>query len=261
VRLGDELIDSAEKTTSGWSWRADDGTSHRNLTGLSHGAAGAAHALLELFEVTGVGPYRAAAEQAVRYERTWFSEEVRNWPDFREEPRRRKPSRPGTFRTQWCHGAAGIALTRLHAQDVLDRRACRGESLVALATTESDTAAALERGTLSYCLCHGLGGNADVLLEGRDVLPSGAVLAEAIGRAGLAAHARTGVPWPCGIPVPGGETPGLMLGLAGIGHFYARLALPTVVPTLLLPSRRDFVRKLQALAAVRHGHRTAEERS
>jgi hypothetical protein len=43
-----------------------------------------------------------------------------------------------------------------------------------------------------------------------------------------------------------------MLGLAGIGHFYARLALPTVVPTLLLPRRGDFVRRIQALAALRH---------
>jgi hypothetical protein len=252
LRLGNDLIRSAEKTACGWSWRSDDGVSHRNLTGLSHGAAGAAHALVELFDLTGEQAYRTAAEEALGYERAWFSEEAGNWPDFREQPRRRKPARHGTFRTQWCHGAAGIALSRLRAQEVLGEVGCHEETRLALATTERDTLAALQQGTLSYCLCHGLGGNADVLLEGREVLSGGGDVAKAIGTAGMVAHSRTDVPWPCGIPVPGRETPGLMLGLAGIGHFYARLALPALIPTLLLPRRRDFSRRLEGLAMLRH---------
>jgi hypothetical protein len=39
------------------------------------------------------------------------------------------------------------------------------------------------------------------------------------------------LPWPCGIP-GAGEAPGLMLGTAGIGYFYLRLAKPEI-PTAL----------------------------
>jgi lantibiotic modifying enzyme len=49
-------------------------------------------------------------------------------------------------------------------------------------------------------------------------------------------YARTGVSWPCG--THSGETPNLMLGLAGIGYFYLRLAVPQV-PSVLLPVRWD----------------------
>jgi hypothetical protein len=51
------------------------------------------------------------------------------------------------------------------------------------------------------------------------------------------------LPWPCGVP-GGGESPSLMLGLAGIGHFYLRLYDPASVPSVLLvkpeaaPARR-----------------------
>jgi lantibiotic modifying enzyme len=47
-------------------------------------------------------------------------------------------------------------------------------------------------------------------------------------------YARTRAAWPCGTHT--GETPNLMLGLAGIGYFYLRLAQPQV-PSVLLPVR------------------------
>jgi hypothetical protein len=43
-------------------------------------------------------------------------------------------------------------------------------------------------------------------------------------------------PWPCGVP-EGGETPNLMLGIAGIGHFYLRLYDPRTPSILLLVPR------------------------
>ncbi|HEX8156281.1 MAG TPA: lanthionine synthetase LanC family protein [Solirubrobacteraceae bacterium] len=261
-QLGDDLVASAERTPRGWSWVSDmEGGNHPNLTGLSHGAAGAGHALLELFDATGDTLYRAGAEGAYRYERSWFYDDERNWPDLREQPRRSTQPRPGTCRVQWCHGAPGIALARIHAYEVLGDPVYRDEALTALATTESQTEMALRRSTLSYCLCHGLGGNADVLLEGRRLRSPNAAnranganvggsLPVRIGAAGIGAHAESGMPWPCGIPVPGRETPGLMLGLAGIGHFYMRLAFPEAIPSMLLPRRAD-VARFAALAGPR----------
>jgi hypothetical protein len=42
-------------------------------------------------------------------------------------------------------------------------------------------------------------------------------------------------PLPCGVP-NAGESPNLLLGLAGIGYLFLRLYDSSVVPTILLPS-------------------------
>lgn len=57
--------------------------------------------------------------------------------------------------------------------------------------------------------------------------------AEAVGWGGIEGIARPGLPWPCGLS-QAGETPGLMLGLAGTGHFYLRLYDSLQVPSVLI---------------------------
>jgi hypothetical protein len=66
-------------------------------------------------------------------------------------------------------------------------------------------------------LCHGAAGSADVLVS------TGAPSPEAVtlGERALERYAEGGEPWPCG--VPGGLTPGLFLGLSGIGWWLLRL--------------------------------------
>jgi hypothetical protein len=51
-------------------------------------------------------------------------------------------------------------------------------------------------------------------------------------------YAVPGKQWPCGISV--GCTPGLLLGLAGIGYFYLRLYRPSI-PSILLAQRERLV--------------------
>jgi lantibiotic modifying enzyme len=77
-----------------------------------------------------------------------------------------------------------------------------------------------------------------LLLDGSRVLgheADAAVVEEAADRALALAEDGDGG-WPCGIGT--GETPGLMLGLAGIGYFFLRVANPLDVPSMLAPSRR-----------------------
>ena len=45
-------------------------------------------------------------------------------------------------------------------------------------------------------------------------------------------YSARGASWPCGTRA--GETPNLMLGLAGIGHFYLRLYEPSIPSVLIL---------------------------
>jgi lantibiotic modifying enzyme len=237
LRLGKELHRTADRTDRGWSWKSVLVPHPRNLTGLSHGAAGAGHALSELAHATGDSRCRQAAEGAFEYERRWFDPEAGNWPDFREEPgylNRRRP--PYAFTCTWCHGAAGIALTRLRAYELWKDPACRAEALAALKTTRDSLQRPEEFGSGNYSLCHGLAGNGEVLMYGSRVMGKEASdalsSAQEVAEAGVKSYADPDRPWPCGSGV--GETPGLMLGLAGIGHFYLTMNSPETPSVLLL---------------------------
>ncbi|HEY7779128.1 MAG TPA: lanthionine synthetase LanC family protein, partial [Ktedonobacterales bacterium] len=242
ARLGDELVRVAERSAAGWSWRSADFPRQRPLTGFAHGAAGVAYALLELYHATGGAVYRAAAEAAFAYERGWFDVAAGNWPDFRERPGGKSGKQmPHAFAASWCHGAPGIALSRLRAYALLGDDRYRAEALTALRTTYGNVESALASGRDSFSLCHGLAGNAEVLLAGERVLgsecPGGAVLALEVARAGMGAFGKPGLRWDHGGGV--GETPGLLLGLAGIGYSYLRLRDPTT-PSILLIERDGF---------------------
>ena len=74
------------------------------------------------------------------------------------------------------------------------------------------------------------------LLMGADLLgrPDLRRVAEAAGARALDRFEDAGMPWPCGV-MGAGETPNLLLGLAGIGYFFLRLYDSGTVPTVLLP--------------------------
>ena len=110
MRLGDELLNSAVVSDVGLSWPSPDTSDGRNLTGLSHGTAGAAHAFLELYAACGSETYNEAAQHCFDYERRWFSERDQNWPDFRRGLRRTRKRDTPRCAVFWCHGAPGIAL-------------------------------------------------------------------------------------------------------------------------------------------------------
>jgi hypothetical protein len=91
-----------------------------------------------------------------------------------------------------------------------------------------------------------------VVLDGAEALQdAGISTSSLLADVALAGHHRhqTGrEPWPCGIPVAGRETPGLMLGLAGIGYHYLRQADPQLVPSVLLFRPECFAAGISALA-------------
>src|SRR5438552_4054645 len=224
VRIGDDLLRSAEKSGFGCSWRSLLFRHRKNLTGFAHGTAGVGFALMELFRVTGKSQYREGAEQAFNYERHWFDIEVCNWPDFRVEPgESRRTKRPLRFSSAWCHGAPGIALSRLRAYEIMKDPKYKEEAMAALRTTCRITKMWLHSGTGNYSLCHGLSGNAEILLYGWQVLGQdfveGLATAHAVGNARIANSMKYTGPW----IGKDSDPPGLMLGLAGIGYFYLRL--------------------------------------
>jgi type 2 lantibiotic biosynthesis protein LanM len=194
------------------------------LTGFSHGAAGIAYALLKLHEATGESSFREAALEAEAYESSVFMPEVSNWPDFRQTP----TEQGYAHMTSWCHGAPGIALSRLAALPILDtpqvrQDICHGLQATRLAGTEGlDTA------------CCGAMGRVEAFVVASKALDNPAYLQEARKSASavLRRSRREG-----GYALGWKKAPYLASfhqGMAGIGYGFLRLAAPDSLPSLLL---------------------------
>ncbi len=250
--LGDVLLAQARREPIGVSWDTQREAVFRNLLGLSHGAGGIALALLELYRYTGEPRHFFCAAEALRYEDGFLRAAGSPWPDMRcmevaehifdgsvAELRKKvaagtfDPGKPGVM-DAWCHGAPGIGLVRERFLAVTGFDSYR----TSVARAAEATMASLEgRAEASFSLCHGICGNAEVLDRLAPYLESGR------DRAGLAvlAAARRGVDevhlrgdrWRTGFP-DGDVSVSLMVGEAGVGLFYLRLAAPEV-PGVLLP--------------------------
>jgi lantibiotic modifying enzyme len=232
AEIGEQLTNAGVREAQTLSWPSPSLPGQPGLTGFSHGTAGIGYALLELYRATGDHRFRAATEGAFRYEHGLYNADAKNWPDLRDIATPGTPSDGGpTYALQWCHGAPGIALSRMRATELLDDAQYRSEAVTALETTRDTVRAELHTG--NYSLCHGLAGNAEILIEGEPLLggESGS-LARSIALAGIQTYSLPGRSWPGG--VPGGHTASLFLGLAGTAYFYLRLNNPTIPSVLLI---------------------------
>jgi lantibiotic biosynthesis protein len=137
--------------------------------------------------------------------------------------------------TAWCSGAPGTALALARRNAIASDPVIERYLDAALATTLASVAAdRAGSGEESFCLCHGVAGNAEILALVGELNPRPGIR-EAVWAAaeeGLRRHHPAGT-WPCGIR-DGGESPGLLTGLAGIGYFYLRLHDPSIPSPLLI---------------------------
>ena len=247
IKLGEELIDNSIKESYGWSWDGRANSimeSSNNLTGFSHGTAGIGCALLELYNATKEIKFLDAAKKAFSYEDYWFNVRNNNWPDFRVDKRIRgfkKSNVDLNYAFAWCHGAPGIGLSRLRAYDLLKDEEYFRDSKLSTETSVKFLEQNIHRTNNTvqdFSLCHGLSGVCETLLYANQVLKDNRykLIADNVGLYGIEHYLNTGISWPCGIK--GTETPGLMLGIAGIGNFYLRLfeSQKTTSPLIILPS-------------------------
>ena len=232
IQCGDHIIAHARPQNAGIGWSTM--LQETPLTGFAHGNAGIALSLLRLFAVSGEERFRQTALAAMEYERSLFSLERRNWPDLRSAFSSSATSNQQTgqqesnsYMVAWCHGAAGIGLARLASLEYIDDAALHAEIDAALQTS-------LAHGFgLNHCLCHGDMGNLEFVLSATRLLSLHqydeqvqrltSMLLDSIERHG----------WVTGVPL-GVETPGLMIGIAGIGYALLRLACAERIPSILL---------------------------
>lgn len=222
VRCGEHLVRNAVTCSSGVGWitMADS----QPLTGFAHGAAGIAWALARLATASGQSRFRETAMAALNYERSLFSHEHNNWPDLRDFVIKAKGE---SYAGAWCHGAPGIGLGRIAMLDDYEDPVIHEEVSVALQAAYS------RRFSGSHCLCHGGLGNFETVLEAEKKLLE-PWLKDALRQYPaeiLASFREHG--WRCGVPL-GVDTPGLMVGTAGIGYELLRVAYPERIPSVLL---------------------------
>lgn len=98
------------------------------LLGFAHGAGGLAAALAQIAKRTGDEAFIHSSKMLIRFERSGYDCQHKNWPDLRSGVK--------NFMTSWCSGAAGVALSRhiMFETDALDDHFL-AEILVGLETT------------------------------------------------------------------------------------------------------------------------------
>lgn len=236
---GERLIETAQRTSAGWWWESPGSGAATGLCGLAHGGSGIAVALAALERRTGDVRFAHGTREALRWERRWYSWPGGGWPDLRAEASTGSEGEPG-YPALWCHGAVGAGVARLviHAWTgectllaeagaaIQATRRATSAALAALARDESDAEA-------NWSICHGLMGSVELLITAWEVLghPDYMVAARRIGTVALNDGGDGAGPWRCGVPQGGEETPGLMLGLAGIGMTLLRLGDPKHAPS------------------------------
>ncbi|MDJ0825467.1 MAG: lanthionine synthetase LanC family protein [Rhodobacter sp.] len=232
--LGHQVVDAGRADGDGLSWPVAPGQDD-HLCGLAHGAAGLAYAMDRLLELApDAGPWRDTAHRARRFERAWYSPEHGSWADLRSDAM--GPEAEPGYPHMWCHGSIGIAADRLvaDASDIL----ARADRVAALEGVLASTRDALAgpRGpggsdAINGSQCHGLSGVSDLMIDAWRLSGQKIWLDMAAAcSAAIRDDARRPEGWRCG--VPGGHySPGLMLGVAGIGWSLMRTAHPDTVPS------------------------------
>lgn len=223
VSCGEKLIEEAIELPKGLGWKTAIGGGGC-LAGMSHGCAGMAWALLELYKHTNDNRYKDYAQRAIVYENSLYVKEDNNWMDMRNRENRVKRGFPEPV--HWCHGAAGIGISRAMCYAIMPESGLKQDTQNAIQKT-------LEAGFGgSDCLCHGSMGSIDLLLTASIIFENNdyRIMAEKISY-DLIQRARQDQ-WYSGVPQKFNSM-GLMVGLSGIGYELLRVYSPAKIPSVL----------------------------
>ncbi len=253
------LVNSAHHGPKGLYWDR----SPKNICGLcgfSHGAAGIGWVFMELGRFFNNPAFYHLAQQAFLYESCYYDADRGNWQDLRkgiyndeDEEKHRKAYlendmeffTAGGDMNAWCHGAAGIGLSRLRAMELFKENSQKDlqkfyETHV-LQAVEKTIATDVKGGNKSpsFILCHGGGGNSELFLYAYEMFGDEKylALAEEVAQQALdfqKEHKR----YICGYRASSSkdEDTSLFMGNAGIGYFYLRVLAPHDVPSILIPT-------------------------
>jgi len=234
VTHAERLLTAGVMDATGLSWPSLM-PKHRNLLAYAHGVSGMGMALFEAHAVSGNEALLHGAREAFRYERSWFDATRQGWPDFRiDHITPGAAAQPPACNCTWCAGSSGIGLSRLRLMELQPSDEMAAIE-VNIALQDASRVLTMPSAPQDLCLCHGLAGLADFILSAGMQLKQDAIsaYAEQVGKFIIDHYLNTDLPLPCGVQQRG-EAPGLMMGTAGVGYFFLRLADREKMPSILL---------------------------
>lgn len=188
------------------------------LGGFAHGSSSMSLAMFLLYKHLGDSKYYEVYRQSLLHDRSFYSEQIKGWIDGRNPE---VPVDSGS----WCHGAAGIALSRL----ILMSMGCQDPYL----RKELEVAVGQIRKRIGYNLsvCHGSMGNLEVLQSIMRLKKGNG--SDCIGWINaIAKSVYQGNDIICGDDNRNSQV-GLFMGFAGIGYQFLRFYDWKNVPSLL----------------------------
>lgn len=225
-KLIQKIINSAEESAEGTSWKTVDNV-QKNLTGYAHGSAGFALALAEAYLIFKVEKYKKIALDACKYENHYFQQQQNNWPDFRTSEH--------SCMTAWCHGSPGIGASRARMYEIFNVDFLKTDTQNAAKSLIENDQNVLKNHAPQFSYCHGIFGNADLLIYMNKFLknPKANEHITQVADYGHERFTKFGLEFPSGI-ISGKYNPSLMLGEAGIGLFYLRFINTEIATPLLI---------------------------
>lgn len=159
IQIAEQLIENMITENGKVGWKSE--VVPEVLAGFAHGNSGFIELFSRLYEVYPQTKYLDILSSLVEYENSLYSEKDNNWIDLR------KFSEVDQHKSQpiaWCHGAAGILLSRLtlyNAIKNLGETALLQQAIKDISLAKNKL---IEDGLhAGFCLCHGNMGNLLIL--------------------------------------------------------------------------------------------------
>lgn len=152
VELEKEMWKRVQKQEVGCGWSLFE--DKPPLAGMAHGNSGFILAYAYLYEAIRDDSYLEKMRMLIEYENHLYSKELGNWKDLRKEGKEKRTL------TAWCHGAAGILLSRLKLRQC---EVFEDEEIVEKDIERCVAALLTAEDVEDVCLCHGMAGRMLIL--------------------------------------------------------------------------------------------------
>lgn len=217
--LSNSIVDNNKR---GWIHRSlEKGIVKENmLGGFSHGSSGIAYILYRLYRLTGKEYLFEIFQQTLEHDRSLFNKSINGWVDVRNIG--------NSFDMGgWCHGAGGVALSRL----LMLNYGYRDELLID--EIKNSVSILKNRMGSNLCICHGDMGNLEILYAIGRFLDDKELQTYVLSNVNkIATDLISGGNIICGdrkvLPLDG-----LFLGISGVAYQMLRFADWENVPSLL----------------------------
>lgn len=209
------------------------------FAGMAHGTAGIAVFLAEYWRATSDDSVIELIQGAMNYERSVYDADAQNWRRF--DPLH--PQTPSTHQVAWCHGSAGIGLSRTRLL-----KALAGVDHAPVILTDQELSADLAWSARSVrtdgvgrndCLCHGSLGNLAILQAISECLDDPENLAAEIDREAIDIAHRLMTDSPSTDLPFGLASAGFLTGISGLGYGLLRLTSHSGMPDALCLEVQD----------------------